>query len=91
MHAKIAAALDALGKTAEVIFVDDGSTDGTSSRGPSGGQMREGRRRKGLFPLQDAPTKQMAPDRANPEGKGQMGRMASLRPTAVPRCSHMPS
>ena len=27
MHAKIAAALDVLGKTAEVIYVDDGSTD----------------------------------------------------------------
>jgi len=27
MHAKIAAALDALGKAAEVIYVDDGSTD----------------------------------------------------------------
>src|SRR5258708_28446323 len=27
MHAKIAAALVALGKTAEVIYVDDGSTD----------------------------------------------------------------
>src|SRR5689334_25046694 len=27
MHAKIAAALDARGKSAEVIFVDDGSTD----------------------------------------------------------------
>ena len=27
MHEKIRAALDALGKTAEVIYVDDGSTD----------------------------------------------------------------
>ena len=27
MHVKIQAALDALGKTAEVIYVDDGSTD----------------------------------------------------------------
>src|SRR3954468_18405663 len=27
MHAKIQQALDALGKTAEVIYVDDGSTD----------------------------------------------------------------
>ena len=31
MHAKIAAALDALGKTAEVIYVDDGSTDNSLS------------------------------------------------------------
>src|SRR5512141_770761 len=29
MHEKISAALDALGKTAEVIYVDDGSTDGS--------------------------------------------------------------
>ncbi len=29
MHAKIRAALDALGKSAEVIYVDDGSTDGS--------------------------------------------------------------
>ncbi len=29
MHAKIAAALDALGKSAEVIYVDDGSSDGS--------------------------------------------------------------
>ncbi len=51
--------------------------------GPSGGQMREGRRRKGLFPLQGVPTKQMAPARANPSGEGQMGRMASLRPACL--------
>ncbi|MGQ0541335.1 MAG: glycosyltransferase family 2 protein [Blastocatellia bacterium] len=31
MHVKIAAALDALGKTAEVIYVDDGSTDNSLS------------------------------------------------------------
>lgn len=31
MHEKIAAALDALGKTAEVIYVDDGSTDNSLS------------------------------------------------------------
>lgn len=31
MHAKIASALDTLGKTAEVIYVDDGSTDGSLS------------------------------------------------------------
>jgi glycosyltransferase involved in cell wall biosynthesis len=31
MHAKISAALDALGKSAEVIYVDDGSTDGSLS------------------------------------------------------------
>jgi|GEM_PF-2482766 hypothetical protein len=55
--------------------------------GPSGGQMREGRRRKGSFPLQGAPTKQMATARANPEGKGQMGRMASLRPACLERPS----
>src|SRR5690606_19962048 len=29
MHAKIAAALVTLGRSAEVIFVDDGSTDGS--------------------------------------------------------------
>jgi glycosyltransferase involved in cell wall biosynthesis len=29
MHAKIAAALDSLGRAAEVIYVDDGSTDGS--------------------------------------------------------------
>jgi hypothetical protein len=49
--------------------------------------MREGRRRKGSFPLQGAPTKQMATARANPEGKGQMGRMASLRPACLERPS----
>src|SRR5437868_12154287 len=31
MHAKIQAALDQLGKTAEVIYVDDGSTDNSLS------------------------------------------------------------
>src|SRR5688572_18942962 len=31
MHQKISAALDALGKSAEVIYVDDGSTDGSLS------------------------------------------------------------
>jgi len=45
--------------------------------------MREGRRRKGWFPLQDAPTKQMAPAWANPEGNDDTGRMASLRPTCL--------
>jgi len=45
--------------------------------------MREGRRRKGLFPLQGLPTKQMALARANPEGKEQMGRMSLLRPACL--------
>ena len=57
--------------------------------GPSGGQMREGRRRKGSFPLQGAPTKQMAPTRANPEGKGQIGRMTLLR-SACLECQAAP-
>ena len=41
--------------------------------------MREGHRGKGSFPLQGAPTKQMAPDRVNPQGKEQKGRMTVLR------------
>ena len=35
MHAKIVAALDALGKSAEVIYVDDGSTGISVTRAPA--------------------------------------------------------
>ena len=42
MHAKIQAALDALGKSAEVIYVDDGSTDSSPAdiEGDRGGRPR---------------------------------------------------